>query len=379
MHPVDLIAPSKTLEVDSLAKKLISEGKDVVNLTAGEPDFQTPRPIIEEAINALNKGLTKYTDSNGILPLREAISKYLKEKKKVQFTPDEIVVSNGGKQALFNAFASILDEGDEAILFAPYWVSYPAQITMVRAKPVVVRTSFERQFVPTVDELLSAITLKTKLIVVNSPNNPSGGIYDYETMKAIADIANEKRIYVISDEVYDDLVYEGNHVSMYGLVDDDLLIYVNAFSKSHAMTGWRVGYVATKNKDIKKRISKIQSHLSSNINTTAQYAAIKACETDNSYMIEEFKKRRKFVVEKAEEYGLSFVEPKGAFYLFFKVKGSDEEFCKRLLSEKLVATVPGSAFDMPGFVRMGFATNIETLDKGLKRIKEFMEEWDKNF
>ncbi|HOJ95201.1 MAG TPA: aminotransferase class I/II-fold pyridoxal phosphate-dependent enzyme, partial [Fervidobacterium nodosum] len=178
MHPVDLIAPSKTLEVDSLAKKLISEGKDVVNLTAGEPDFQTPRPIIEEAINALNKGLTKYTDSNGILPLREAISKYLKEKKKVQFTPDEIVVSNGGKQALFNAFASILDEGDEAILFAPYWVSYPAQITMVRAKPVVVRTSFERQFVPTVDELLSAITLKTKLIVVNSPNNPSGGIYD---------------------------------------------------------------------------------------------------------------------------------------------------------------------------------------------------------
>ncbi|HOJ93961.1 MAG TPA: aminotransferase class I/II-fold pyridoxal phosphate-dependent enzyme, partial [Fervidobacterium nodosum] len=191
--------------------------------------------------------------------------------------------------------------------------------------------------------------------------------------------ANEKRIYVISDEVYDDLVYEGNHVSMYGLVDDDLLIYVNAFSKSHAMTGWRVGYVATKNKDIKKRISKIQSHLSSNINTTAQYAAIKACETDNSYMIEEFKKRRKFVVEKAEEYGLSFVEPKGAFYLFFKVKGSDEEFCKRLLSEKLVATVPGSAFDMPGFVRMSFATNIETLDKGLKRIKEFMEEWDKNF
>lgn len=379
MHPVDLIAPSKTLEVDSLAKKLISEGKDVVNLTAGEPDFQTPRPIIEEAINALNKGLTKYTDSNGILPLREAISKYLKEKKKVQFTPDEIVVSNGGKQALFNAFASILDEGDEAILFAPYWVSYPAQITMVRAKPVVVRTSFERQFVPTVDELLSAITLKTKLIVVNSPNNPSGGIYDYETMKAIADIANEKRIYVISDEVYDDLVYEGNHVSMYGLVDDDLLIYVNAFSKSHAMTGWRVGYVATKNKDIKKRISKIQSHLSSNINTTAQYAAIKACETDNSYMIEEFKKRRKFVVEKAEEYGLSFVEPKGAFYLFFKVKGSDEEFCKRLLSEKLVATVPGSAFDMPGFVRMSFATNIGTLDKGLERIKEFMEEWDKNF
>ncbi len=379
MHPVDLIAPSKTLEVDSLAKKLISEGKDVVNLTAGEPDFQTPRPIVEEAIEALNKGFTKYTDSNGILPLREAISTYLKEKKKVQFTPDEIVVSNGGKQALFNAFASILDEGDEAILFAPYWVSYPAQITMVRARPVVVKTSFERQFVPTADELLSVITPKTKLIVVNSPNNPSGGIYNYETMKAIADIANEKRIYVISDEVYDDLVYEGNHVSMYGLVNDDLLVYANAFSKSHAMTGWRVGYVATKNRDIKKRISKIQSHLSSNINTIAQYAAIKACETDNSYMIEEFKKRRKFVVEKAREYGFSFVEPNGAFYLFFKVKGNDEEFCKRLLSEKLVATVPGSAFDMPGFVRMSFATSIETLDKGLKRIKEFMEGWDKNF
>jgi aspartate aminotransferase len=373
MHPTDLIAPSRTLEIDSLAKKLISEGKDVVNLTAGEPDFPTPRPIVEKAIEALEMGYTKYTDSNGIILLREAISDYLKKKKNIEYSPDEIVVSNGGKQALFNTFAAILDEGDEVILFAPYWVSYPAQIIMVRGKPVVVRTSFERQFIPAAEELLRHITKKTKAIVVNSPNNPSGGVYDKETLKVIGEIANEKHIYVISDEVYDDLIYEGKHNSMYGLIDEALLIYINAFSKSHAMTGWRVGYSATKNKEIKKRISKIQSHLTSNVNTIAQHAAIKACETDNTYMIEEFKKRREFVVQKAREFGFTFIEPKGAFYLFFKVNGSDEEFCKRLLSEQLVAAVPGSAFDMPGFVRISFATNIETLEKGLRRIKEFME------
>ncbi|MGC8902749.1 MAG: aspartate aminotransferase [Fervidobacterium sp.] len=373
MHPTDLIAPSRTLEIDSLAKKLISEGKDVVNLTAGEPDFPTPRPIVEKAIEALEMGYTKYTDSNGIILLREAISDYLKKKKNIEYSPDEIVVSNGGKQALFNTFAAILDEGDEVILFAPYWVSYPAQIIMVRGKPVVVRTSFERQFIPAAEELLRHITKKTKAIVINSPNNPSGGVYDKETLKVIGEIANEKHIYVISDEVYDDLIYEGKHNSMYGLIDEALLIYINAFSKSHAMTGWRVGYSATKNKEIKKRISKIQSHLTSNVNTISQHAAIKACETDNTYMIEEFKKRREFVVQKAREFGFTFIEPKGAFYLFFKVNGSDEEFCKRLLSEQLVAAVPGSAFDMPGFVRISFATNIETLEKGLRRIKEFME------
>lgn len=372
MHPTDLIAASKTLEVDALAKKLISEGKDVVNLTAGEPDFPTPRPIVEKAIEALEKGYTKYTDSNGVPQLREAISRYLKNKKNVEFSADEIVVSNGGKQSLFNAFASILDSGDEVILFAPLWVSYPAQIILSRGKPVVVKTKFENGFMPTKDELLSAVTENTRAIVVNSPNNPSGGIYDYETLKMIAQIANERGIFVITDEVYDDLVYEGMHKSMYGLVKEELLIYVNAFSKSHSMTGWRVGYVATKNKNVKKRISKIQSHVASNINTIAQYAAIAACETDNAYMVEEFKKRRAFVVSKAREYGIEFLEPKGAFYLFFKVNGDDEEFCKRLLAEKLVASVPGSAFEMPGFVRISFANSLEVLEKGMNRIREFM-------
>lgn len=374
MHPAELIAPSKTLEIDSLAKRLISEGKDVVNLTAGEPDFPTPRAIVEKAIEALEKGYTKYTDSNGILPLREAISSYLKRKKSIDYTPDEIVVSNGGKQALFNAFASLLEEGDEVILFSPLWVSYIPQILMARGKPVVVRTHFENQFMPSIENLRSHISQRTKVIVVNSPNNPSGGIYDRETLSNIAKIANERKIYVITDEVYDELVYDGDHISLYGLVDDELLIYVNAFSKSHAMTGWRVGYTATKNKDIKKRISKIQGHISSNINTIAQYAAIAACETNNSEMIEEFKKRREFVIQKAKEYGLTFIEPKGAFYLFFKVEENDEKFCKELLSEKLVATVPGSAFEMPGFVRLSFATNIENIGKGLKRIKEFIDD-----
>ncbi len=373
MHPTEQILPSKTLEIDALAKKLISEGKDVINFTVGEPDFETPKNIVEKAIEALQKGLTKYTDSNGIPQLREAISNYLREKKNVHYTPDEIVVSNGGKQALFNAFSAILNEGDEVLMFAPLWVSYVPQVLLSRGKPVVVRTKFENEFVPTKDEILSHLTEKTKIILVNSPNNPTGGVYDKEILMTIAEIANERKIFVISDEVYDDLVYDGNHISLYGLVNDDLLIYVNAFSKSHAMTGWRVGYTATKNKEIKKRISKIQSHVSSNINTPAQYAAIEACRTNNTYMIDEFKKRRAFILSKAREYGLEYVEPKGAFYLFFKVSEDDEQFCKKLLEEKLVATVPGSAFEMPGFVRISFATSIDKIEEGMKRIKEFLE------
>lgn len=374
MHPTELMAPPKTLEIDTMAKKLINEGKDVVNLTVGEPDFPTPQPIVEKAVEAINKGYTKYTDSNGIQPLREAISNYLKIKKGIEYTPDEIVVSNGGKQALFNAFNAILNEGDEVIFFSPLWVSYIPQVLMARAKPVIVKTDFERDFVPTKEQLTNHITEKTKLILVNSPNNPSGGMYDKETFEMIAEIANEKKIFVISDEVYSDLVYTGEHISMYGLVDNELFVYINAFSKSHAMTGWRVGYAATKNKEIKKRISKIQSHTSSSINTIAQYAAIQACQTDNTYMVEEFKKRRDFVLEKAKEYGLKFVQPKGAFYLFFQVNGNDEEFCKRLLEEKLVATVPGSAFEMPGFVRISFATSLENIHKGMTRMKEFIDE-----
>ncbi|MGC9771668.1 aspartate aminotransferase [Fervidobacterium changbaicum] len=372
MHPTECIAPSKTLEIDALAKKLLSVGKDVINFTVGEPDFPTPSNIAEKAIEAIRKGYTKYVDSNGIPQLREAISKYLAEKKKVFYTPDDIVVSNGGKQALFNAFSAILDEGDEVLMFAPLWVSYIPQVLLARGKPVVVKTKFENNFVPTKDEILNNITDRTKVILVNSPNNPTGGIYDRETLETIAKIANERNVFVVSDEVYDDLVYDGTHISMYGLVKDELLIYVNAFSKSHAMTGWRVGYTATKNKEIKKRISKIQSHVSSNINTPAQYAAIEACNTDNKPMIEEFKKRREFIMNKAKEYGLEFIEPKGAFYLFFKVSGNDEEFCKQLLSEKLVATVPGSAFEMPGFVRISFATSIEKIEEGMKRLGEFI-------
>lgn len=373
MHPTQLITPSKTLQIDALAKQLKAEGKPVINLTAGEPDFQTPRPIVEKAFEALEKGLTKYTDSDGIPELRMAISEYLKNKKEVEFAPDEIVTSNGGKQALFNAFAAILDEGDEVLLFAPYWVSYPAQIHLVRGKPVVIRLRYENGFMPTKEEILQHLSLKTKAIVVNSPNNPSGVIYSRETLEMIAQISNERNIYVVTDEVYDELVYVGKHHSPYGLVRPELLIYVNAFSKSHAMTGWRVGYTATKNKEVKKRISKIQSHLTSNINTIAQYAAIEACKTDNSYMIAEFKRRRDFVVERAKQLGLEFAEPKGAFYLFFKVDGDDEEFCRKLLEEKMVATVPGSAFDMPGFVRISFATSLENLDEAFRRLEAFLK------
>ncbi len=372
MHPVDLIPPSKTLEVDSLAKKLIAEKKDVVNLTTGEPDFPTPIPIVEKAIEALNGGFTKYTDSNGILELRQAISKYLSEKKGVNFSADQIVVSNGGKQALYNAFRSIVKEGDEVILFAPLWVSYAPQIQMCGGVPKIIQTKFEDNFEPKIEEIEKNITETTVAIVVNSPSNPTGSIYKKETLEAIADLANRKGLFVISDEVYDDLVYEGKHITMQGLVKDEFLIYINAFSKSHAMTGWRIGWSATKNEKVKKRISKIQGHLASNINSITQKAGVAACSTDNSYMVEEFKKRRDFVIQKAEEIGLRYVKPQGAFYLFFETPYDDNEFCKKLLEEKLVAIVPGSAFEAQNFARLSFANSLENLEKGFRKLKEFL-------
>ena len=244
---IDKIPSSKTLEINATAKRLISEGKDVVNLTAGEPDFPTPEPIIEAATDAMRKGYTKYTDSKGIIELREAISKML-SKRKIDYSADEILVTNGGKQGIFNAMMSMLDPGDEVILISPLWVSYVPQIMLTGAKPVIIKTSIDNNFVPDPDEIKKYISNKTKVILVNSPNNPTGAVYPYEIMKRIAELANKNNIKLISDEVYDRLVYTENYTSMAGLCNPENLVYINAFSKSHSMTGWRIGYMCTKDK-----------------------------------------------------------------------------------------------------------------------------------
>ncbi|MBO8161439.1 MAG: pyridoxal phosphate-dependent aminotransferase [Thermosipho sp. (in: Bacteria)] len=374
MDVIDKIPSSKTLEINAMARKLKNEGKDVINLTTGEPDFSTPEEIKQKAKEALDKDFTKYTDSKGIQDLRRVISKIL-ERKGIYYLENEILVTNGGKQALFNALLSILNPDDEVILFSPLWVSYIPMVLLSRAKPVVIENKFEKNFLPDVDEIKRRISKNTKAILINSPNNPTGAVYPEEIVKEISKIANENNIYVIADEVYDALVYDVDFVSFHKHVKPELLIYINAFSKTYAMTGWRLGYVATKNKQIYQRIVKIQGHTTSSVNSIAQYAATVADNVDNSYMIKEFKKRRDFTVEKAKEIGLEFAFPKGAFYLFFKSPtNNDEQFCKKLLEEKLVALVPGSAFGAEGFVRLSFANSIEKIEEGFKRIERFLEE-----
>lgn len=372
MEIIDQIPVSKTLEINAIATKLKNEGKDIINLTAGEPDFPTPEIIKQKAKEALERNFTKYTNSKGILELRETISKLL-EKKNIFFGPDEILVTNGGKQALFNTLLSILDKDDEIIIFSPFWVSYIPMVLLSGAKPVILETRFENSFLPDLDELVKVINPKTKAILVNSPNNPTGIVYPEEIVIKISKIANENNIFLIADEVYDSLVYDANFVSFVKFVKEELLIYINAFSKSYSMTGWRLGFAALKNKLIYNRMAKIQGHTTSSVNSIAQYAATVSIDVDNSYMIEEFKKRRDFTIKKAKEIGLDFVYPKGTFYLFFKSPIKDDEvFCKKLLEEKLVALVPGSAFNAKGFVRLSFANSIEKLDEGFKRIKEFI-------
>jgi aspartate aminotransferase len=368
---IDKIPSSKTLEINATAKRLISEGKDVVNLTAGEPDFPTPEPIIEAATDAMRKGYTKYTDSKGIIELREAISKML-SKRKIDYSADEILVTNGGKQGIFNAMMSMLDPGDEVILISPLWVSYVPQIMLTGAKPVIIKTSIDNNFVPDPDEIKKYISNKTKVILVNSPNNPTGAVYPYEIMKRIAELANKNNIKLISDEVYDRLVYTENYTSMAGLCNPENLVYINAFSKSHSMTGWRIGYMCTKDKTVYRRSTKLVSHITSNVSSISQYAALKATTVDTSYMLDEFRKRRTFVESELERLNLKHSRISGAFYAFFQVGTDDSKFCKDLLEKEMLALVPGSAFDAPGFARMSFASSLGNIEKGFKRLEHFL-------
>ncbi|MEN3009028.1 aspartate aminotransferase [Pseudothermotoga sp.] len=368
------IAGSKTLEINALAQSMKQKGIDVVNLTAGEPDFPTPQPIVEAAIEALKAGLTKYTDSSGIPQLREKIAQCVSEKHGVTCTPEQVVVTNGGKQAIFNCLAALVEENDEVIIIDPCWVSYEPMVQILAGKPVHVKTSFENGFKPSLEQIEGVITPNTKVIVLNSPNNPTGVVYDAKLLKQIHALAVERNIFIVSDEVYDCLVYDGEHTSMYSISKGKNVALVNAFSKSHSMTGWRVGYLVAP-VEVAKAAAKVQAHTTSNINTIAQYAALKAFEVDTTYMKEKFKQRRDLVCKLLEESGFSFVKPGGAFYVLIDVtefEKDDVMFCTKLLQQVHVALVPGSAFNAPGFVRLSFATSEEALVEGIKRMKKFV-------
>ncbi|WP_291647842.1 pyridoxal phosphate-dependent aminotransferase [Clostridium sp.] len=385
------INPSITLEITAKAKGLKELGIDVVSFGAGEPDFNTPENIIESAIKAMNDGKTKYTPTSGILDLRKSICNKLKKDNELNYAVDQIVVSTGAKQSLANTFLSILNEGDEVIIPTPYWVSYPELVKLAGGVPIFVNTNKENDYKYSVKELRNLITSKTKAILVNSPNNPTGSIYTREELTEIAKLAKEYDLLIVSDEIYEKLIYDNEkHISIASISKDsyERTIVINGLSKAYAMTGWRIGYSAS-SKEIAKLMSSVQSHVTSNINSISQYAAIEALngpQDSIKIMIKEFEKRRNYMINRINKIqGLSIIRPKGAFYIMVCIEkyfgkefngdiiNSSLDFSKSLLNEENVAVIPGIAFGLDNYIRLSYATSMEIIEEGLNRLEKYLK------
>lgn len=384
------INPSITLEITAKAKELKESGVDVVSFGAGEPDFNTPENIIEAAIKAMKDGKTKYTPTSGILDLRKSICDKFKKDNELNYDTDQIVVSTGAKQSLANTFLAILNEGDEVIIPTPYWVSYPELVKLAGGVSVFINTNKENDYKYSVKELRNLITSKTKAILVNSPNNPTGSIYTREELTEIAELAKEYDLIIISDEIYEKLIYDNEkHISIASISKDsyERTIVINGLSKAYAMTGWRIGYSAS-SKEIAKLMSSVQSHVTSNINSISQYAAIEALngpQDSIKIMIKEFEKRRNYMIDRINKiHGLSIIRPKGAFYIMVcienyfgkKINGeiinSSLDFSKSLLNEENVAVIPGIAFGLDNYIRLSYATSMEIIEEGLNRLEKYL-------
>ena len=386
------ITPSPTLAIDSKAKQMKAEGKDVIGFGAGEPDFDTPVHIREAAISAINNGFTRYTPASGIPELKKAIcSKFLKDNN-LSYEPQQIVVSNGAKHSLDNVFAALLNEGDEVIIPAPYWVSYPELVKLNDGTPIVLETKMENNFKLEKAELEKAISPRTKALIINSPSNPTGQVYTRNELEEIASLALKHDIYLVSDEVYEKIIYDGREhfsIASFGEEIKDLTITVNAVSKTYAMTGWRIGYTAS-NQKIASAMADIQSHATSNPNSIAQKAAIAAisgpqdCLED---MIQSFGKRKDYMFQSINNLPLiSCMEPHGAFYAFVDIKETfsrkfrdvavenGNNFAALLLEHYTVAVVPGDGFGAPDYIRLSYATSMENILTGLERLKSFLSE-----
>lgn len=386
------ITGSLTLAIDAKAKQMLLEGHDVIGFGAGEPDFPTPAFVVEAAKYALNQGLTRYTPSSGTLELRKAICSKLERDNNITYTPDEIIVSNGAKHSLYNVFQAILNPGDEVIIPQPYWLSYPEMVKMAGGIPIFVEAKEDNSFKTTRKELEKAITLKTKAIIINSPSNPNGCVYNREELADIAELAVRQRIFIVSDEIYEEMVYDDTqHISIASLNDKikDLTLTVNGMSKAYAMTGWRIGYTAGP-REIIKVMSNIQSHSTSNPNSIAQYAstvALNAPKDEILGMIQEFDKRRLYMVDKINSIPyLSCKLPKGAFYVMMNITQAigkkyrntlidgSISFADALLDSKKVTVVPGIAFGADQYVRLSYAVSMDKIKKGMERIRQFMTE-----
>lgn len=381
------LSPSATLEITAKAKALRAQGYDVIGLGAGEPDFNTPEHIIEAAYQSLKDGFTKYTPSSGLPELKECIVEKLKKDQNLDYDVSEVIVCSGAKHALYTLFQAYLNEGDEVIIPTPYWVSYPEQVKLAGGKPVFIEGKEENSYKVTPKQIEAAITAKTKAIIINSPSNPTGMIYTKEELAAIGEVCLKHNLLIVSDEIYEKLVYDNHkHVSIAQISDElkNQTIIINGVSKSHSMTGWRIGY-AVGNAQLIKAMTNHASHSTSNPATVSQYAAIAAYKGPQEpveMMRQAFEKRLNRTYERLIGIeGFTCIKPQGAFYLFPNVKeaatktgfASVDEFTKALLEEAKVALVPGSGFGAPDNVRLSYATSQEILDEALDRIANFVE------
>ncbi|TWI58905.1 pyridoxal phosphate-dependent aminotransferase [Halalkalibacter nanhaiisediminis] len=383
---VSTLTPSSTLAITAKAKELKEQGHDVIGLGAGEPDFNTPQYIIDAAVRSMEEGHTKYTPSAGLPKLKEAIIGKFKQDQGITYTPAEIIVGSGAKHILYTLFQAILDEGDEVIIPTPYWVSYPEQVKLADGEPVYIEGLEANGFKVTAEQLESAINEKTKAFILNSPSNPTGAMYTDEELRELGEVCIKHDVLIVSDEIYEKLVYEGaTHTSVAELSPElkAQTIVVNGVSKSHSMTGWRIGYAAG-NAEIIKAMTNLASHSTSNPTTTAQYGTIAAYTVDDGSvetMRAAFEERLNGIFEKLVSIpGVTCVKPKGAFYLFpnvseaVKLNGYDnvDAWVEAILEEEKVALVPGSGFGAPDNVRLSYATSFEALEEALTRVERFV-------
>ncbi len=386
------ISPSPTMAIDSKAKEMQSQGIDVIGFGAGEPDFDTPAFIRDEAIKAINEGHTRYTPAAGTLELREAICNKLLTDNDLSYKPSQIVVSNGAKHSINNVLAALLNPGDEVLIPAPFWVSYPEMVRLNDGVPVVVETELANNLKATIKDLQKVLSSKSKVLILNSPSNPTGQVYSKEELKAIADFCTANKIYVISDEIYEKLIYgqeEQVSIASFNEQIKALTIVVNGVSKSYAMTGWRIGYSAS-SVEIATVMANIQSHTASNPNSIAQkatVAALKGPQDSIKEMHRAFDERRRYIFKRINSLPfLKALEPQGAFYLFVSTAAtigksyrncklnSSDDFSALLLENQKVAVVPGTGFGAPDYMRLSFATSMEKIVEGLNRIEAFVNE-----
>lgn len=380
---INLLSESLTIAISTQARQMKAEGKDVLSFSAGEPDFDTPSIAKEAAKKAIDAGFSKYTAVAGIPEVQSAIATKLKNDHNLVYKKEQIITNVGAKQSLFNIFQALINDGDEVIIPAPYWVTYPEIVIYSGGKPVILDTDEKSGFKITPKQLQNAITSKTKILLINTPSNPTGSVYSKEELEALGEVLKGTDIIVISDEMYEKLTFDGEFCSVPSISEDmyNRTILVNGLSKCAAMTGWRFGYMASPFDKLNKAVIKLQSQSTSNICSIVQYAAIPVLlgevDEDIAFMKKAFRARRDMAVERFNKIdGLSVLKPDGAFYLYVNIKAVESnsmKFCQELLATKGVATVPGVGFGCDGYFRFSFATDEKTIEEGIKRIEDFIK------